>query len=278
VIAVTGATGRIGREVVRLLAGRGLAVRALVRDPGRGREVLGGSAALVAGDLRDPAALDRLLRGAERLFLVSSNPGLETGAVEAAARAGVAHVVKSSALGFGSDPPAGHRAVEQRIEATGIAWTHLRPNAFMDTLAEYLPQILDEEGTFRLPAGEGATAWVDTRDIAAVAAAVLTEGGHEFRAYAITGPQALTMGEVADLVADASGRPVRYVDAPPAEAREQLLARGLPGGFAEFLVAHYASVRAGGFALVSGAVKEITGRPARDLRAFLDEHAVARPA
>lgn len=274
-IAVTGATGKIGAEVVRLLTTRAVPVRVLVRDPNRARAMLGDAPQLVPGDLREEAALERLLAGAHRLFLVSSAPALEGAVVDAAARAGVEHVVKSSAIGFGVEPPAGHRAVEQRIEASGVTWTHLRPSAFMQTLVDYLPGLIDVQGEFALPAGEGRTAWVDTRDIAAVGAAVLTQDGHGGRVYPVTGAAALSMHEVARDVSNAVGRPVRYVAVEEHQAFARMARANIPEAFAAFLVQHYTAVRDGGFAHVSTSVQDVTGTAPRTFGQYATEHAAA---
>jgi hypothetical protein len=155
-IAVAGATGTIGSELTRLLVAAGADVTALVRDPGRGRARLGPTVPLRVVDLADPATVGTAVTGADTLFLVSSDPALEPGVVDAAVAAGVGRIVKSSAIGFGADPPAGHAAAEQRITDSGARWTVLRPSAFLQTLAGYLPVIAGADGTLELPAGAGA--------------------------------------------------------------------------------------------------------------------------
>jgi uncharacterized protein YbjT (DUF2867 family) len=120
-ILVTGATGQVGRRLVGELVRAKAAVRALVRDTGEARRVLGEAVELAPGDLRDPGALDRAMVGVSTLHLLSSDPSLEAHAVEAARRNGLRRIVKSSAIGFGVEPPPGHREIEQAIEATGIA-------------------------------------------------------------------------------------------------------------------------------------------------------------
>ena len=122
-ILVTGATGQIGREVVRLLARDHVPFRAFVRDTHRARDVLDTPVELVPGDLADPTSLDRALRDVDTLFVVSNNPALELGAVDAAIRQGVRRIVKSSAVGFRDQPPPGHREVETAIRHSGLAYT-----------------------------------------------------------------------------------------------------------------------------------------------------------
>jgi len=275
VILVTGATGNVGRPLVGLLSDAGVPFRAFVRDPERARAALGPTVDLAEGDFAEPATLDAALGGVERMFLLSGNSELETDAVEAAVRAGVGRVVKQSALAAGLVPPPFHRRIEETLERSGLGFTHLRPTAFMQTLAGYLPALIDEEGVFRLPAGGGRVAWVDTRDISAVAFRALTEDGHEGKAYPITGPEPLSMAEVAEKLSVATGRRIRYEDVPPDTAHELMVENGLPAPFADFLVAFYGLVRGGATDFVIQSVPEVTGAPGRTFGAFAGEYASA---
>ena len=274
-ILVTGATGNVGRPLVGLLSEASVPIRAFVRDPERARAALGPTVDLAKGDFAEPATLDAALGGIERVFLLSGNSELETDAVVAAVRAGVGRVVKQSALGAGLDPPPFHRRIEETLERSGLGFTHLRPTAFMQTLAAYLPALIDSDGTFRLPAGGGRVAWVDTRDISAVAFRALTEDGHEGKAYPITGPETLSMAEVAEELSVATGRPIRYEDVPPDTARELMVQNGLPPPFAEFLVAFYGLVSDGATDFITKTVPRITGAPGRTFGGFAEEHASA---
>jgi uncharacterized protein YbjT (DUF2867 family) len=275
VILVTGATGNVGKPMVELLSDAGVPFRAFVRDPERARAVLGADVDLARGDFAESTTLDAALGGADRMFLLSGNSELETDALGAAVRAGVGRVVKQSALGVGLDPPPFHRRIEETLESSGLGFTHLRPTAFMQTLAGYLPALIDAEGVFRLPAGEGRVAWVDTRDISAVAFRALTEDGHKGKAYPITGPEPLSMAEVAEKLSAATGRRIRYEDVPPDTADELMVERGLPAPFADFLVAFYGLVRDGATDFVTNTVPEVTGAPGRTFAAFAEEHASA---
>jgi uncharacterized protein YbjT (DUF2867 family) len=237
-ILLTGATGNVGLSLSRLLGEARVPFRAFVRDPRRARAALGTGLGveLARGNLAEPATLEAALGRVEKLFLLNGDPGLEEGAIDAAARAGVRRVVKLSALADGLHPPPFHRRVEEKLERSGLGWTHLRPNAFMQTLLGYLPTLVSDGGVLRLPAGEGRVGWVDARDIAAEAFRALTEDGHDGRAYAVTGPEALSMANATAAISDATGRNVRYEDTAPETAREALLAAGLPIPFADFLI------------------------------------------
>lgn len=272
-ILLTGATGNVGRPLTRLLADANVPFRVFARNPERARSTLGSEAEVIQGDLADPSSLETALTGGEVLFLLNGDPALEEGAVNAAVRAGVRRVVKQSALAGGLSPPPFHRRVEERLERSGLGWTHVRPNAFMQTLLGYLPTLISDDGILRLPAGEGRVGWVDARDIAAVAFHALTEDNHEGRAYAVTGPESLSMADVAGVISEATSRGVRYQDVPTEIARERLLAAGLQTPFADFLVGFYAAVRAGAHEAVSGDVAEVTGRAPRSFRDFAGEHA-----
>jgi uncharacterized protein YbjT (DUF2867 family) len=249
--------------------------KAFVRDLERARGALGRGVELVQGDFAAPASFEAALGGVDRLFLLSGNPEHEDNAIDAAARSGVERVVKQSALAAGLEPAPFHRRIEEKLEKWGLGFTHLRPTAFMQTLAGYLPPLLDAGGVFRLPAGSGRIAWVDTRDIAAVAFRTLTEEGHEGKAYPITGPEMLSMAEVAESFSAATGRRLRYEDAAPEEAREIMVERGLPPSMADFLITFYGSVRRGETNFVTDTVPEVTGEPARTFDAFAREQASA---
>jgi uncharacterized protein YbjT (DUF2867 family) len=182
--------------------------------------------------------------------------------------------VKSSAVGFGAEAPSGHAAAEAVLVDQPVGAVVLRPNAFMQTLRAYLPRLIEPDGSFALPAGDGATAWVDTRDIAAVAAAVLTSPPPDHPTiHPVTGPAALTMGEVAAAVSAATARTVTYRPLAADEAKTRLVQRVGPMG--AFLAEHYAAVAAGGFADVATTVRELTGKPARPLHGLMDEDPAA---
>ena len=222
---VTGATGRIGSELVRELRARGLAVRALVHTPARATALTGQQVEMVPGDFADPDSLDRAVAGVEQVFLLSPphphQVQLQGNLVQAAQRAGVRHIVKLSALGASPDwplpIPRWHWETEQQIEQAGFAFTHLRPNYFMQMILTLAPQVI-QQGTLVVPAGAGRVSMVDARDIAAVAVAVLVEPGHAGQVYEITGPEALSFVDVAQQLTATTGRPVKYVDISPESA------------------------------------------------------------
>lgn len=278
-MVVAGATGHIGSELVRLLSGKGVATRAVTRDRGRSQPLP--NVEWVEGNLRDRGLIPDLFRGADRLFLLTSNSQdmriLQENAIEAARAVGVQHIVKLSALGASdhSKSPIGvaHYKVEKALQDSGMAWTILRPHVFMQNLLELAPRIA-QEGTVRSASGDGRIPFIDTRDIAAVAAVTLTAPGHEGKKYVLTGPEALSYGDVARIIGDAIGRNIEYVAESPEEARERLSKEGAPTWLIDGYLALAAYQRAGGpTAMVSPTVLEVLGRSARTFAEFVHGHA-----
>jgi uncharacterized protein YbjT (DUF2867 family) len=278
-ILITGATGTVGSALLDELEGHD-GVRALVRREEAARALAERGVDAVVGSFEDPDALARAVTGADRLFLLSP-PGAQdmvraqVAVVDAARAAGVRHVVKLSSIG--ADEPTrariirAHAEIERHIEASGMAWTHLRPHWFMQNELGQADSIL-AGGTFYAP-DVSRIALIDARDVAAVAARVLTGPGHENRAYLLTGPQALTYGDLAGVYSDLLGREVRWSEVTLEQARESMLEGGLPDllatGFAEIM----ARYREGGVtARVSPDAERLLGRPPRAFEDFAREH------
>jgi uncharacterized protein YbjT (DUF2867 family) len=285
-ILITGATGTVGLRLTGDMLAEGVPFRALVRDSRRAAQVLGPEVDLVEGDYEKPETLRASLAGIGRLFLISPlTPRLadqERNVMDAALHAGVEHVVKLSTLGVlrdvaGPSSPKPrqyplHRLGEERLERSGTAFTHLRPGPFTQNVLSFVPQIA-REGAFYGSWGEGRMGYVDALDVAAAAARVLTEDGHERRAYAIAGPEALSQAQVAEKLSAATGKAVRYVDVPPEAAREGMLGRGMPERLVGAMVEVMASIRRGGADETYDGVTVLTGRPARSFDDFAREFA-----
>jgi NAD(P)H dehydrogenase (quinone) len=272
VIAVTGASGRVGRRVAELLAAEGRTLRLLARDPGRAPRLPGAEAA--AASYEDPAGLLAALAGADVLFLVSihGEPGararLHAGAIDAAAGAGVRHLVYLSFQGASPDSAfpysRDHALTEAHLRGSGLPFTVLRDCLYLDLL----PEMFGADGVVRGPAGEGRAAWVAREDVARAAAAVLRDpAAHEGAAYDVTGPEALTLAEAAARLSALAGRPLRYEDEPLDEARRWRLATGARPWQVEAWVGSYRAIAAGELAPVSDAVARLTGRPPLGLEA-----------
>jgi NAD(P)H dehydrogenase (quinone) len=271
-ILVTGASGAVGGRVARLLAGQGQSLRLLVRDSTRAPKLLG--AEVVTGDYADPASLPAAFAGIDTAFIVSgyAQPGerwkLHANAVDAARAAGVGRIVylsfqgaaPDSAFSFARD----HAQTEEHIRFSGIPYTFLRPDLYLDEV----PHFFGDDGIVRGPAGEGRAAWVSRDDLAAVLANVLTQGGHENAAYDVTGPEALSLSETADRLSALVGRRLSYEP----ETREEGLAwrstLGAPDWEVDAWVSSYEAIAAGELAPVSDTVPRITGSPATSLEQF----------
>jgi len=280
-IVVIGATGKIGSELVRLLAERGAAVRALARHAGRGEETPG--VEWMAADLARRDQLAAAFVGAEKLFLLTANSDdmvrLQKNAIAAARQAGVRQVVKLSALGASDHSQSviglWHYNVERVLQASGLAWTILRPHHFMDNLLDQRENIV-RDGVVYSAAGEGRIPFIDTRDIAAVAAVVLTAPGHEGKEYVLTGPEALSYRRATEILSGVLGRPLDYV----AEAEDDTWVRqrraGEPAWRIAALLAIASYQRAGGpTEQLTATIEELTGRPARNFEQFARDHAAA---
>ena len=279
-ILVTGAAGTTGSEVVRLLAAKGVRVRALVRNPDKAKLFHGPGVEVVVADLEKPATLDPVLKGVDKVYLVSSpdpRVGLLHGnLIESAKRAGVKQIVRLSALGAATNSPSQilkwHGEVDERLSRSGLSFVILRPHSFMQNLLASRASI-QSEGKLYAPMKEGKISPIDARDVAACAAAVLTSEGHSGRMYELTGPEALTYATIAEKIGAAIGRTVEYVDVPPDAAREGMIAAGYPAWLAEALGELYSVHASGAAADVSGTVEKLTGKKPRSLDVFAKDFA-----
>jgi len=280
-ILVTGATGLNGGEVVRRLSARGVPVRALVRSSARAAGLAAQpNVEIVEGDMSQPATLAEALRGIERALLISSSDPMmldvQSSFIDAASAAGVKHVVKLSGIIPELDSPFRfarmHAEIERRLEASGMAFTHLRAGEFMTSYFRQVPSIVGKGALF-LPMEDAKIASVDVGDIADVAVAVLTGAGHEGKAYPITGPEALSMAEVAEKLSASTGKAIRYVNVAPEDAKSAQLAAGLPPYLVDALAELFAERRKGKEAQVSPFVQTILGRGATSFDEFAARNA-----
>ncbi len=280
-ILITGGTGTTGRDIVRELAGAG-GVRVMVRDPSKAASHGGASFEVVRGDFDQPESLDAALEGVERALLLSPpDPRTverQTNFIEAAKRAGTKHVVKFSAIGADASAPGGflkwHGEVEESLKASGLAYTMLQPNTFMQNLLG-AAQTIAAQGTIYQAVGDARASFVDTRDVAAVAARVLTEEGHEGKSYVITGPEALSYYDVAAKLSETTGRQVTYVPVSHGDFRAGALAQGLPEWLADALGLLNETFASGKWAEVTGVVREVGQREPRTFEQFARDYATA---
>jgi uncharacterized protein YbjT (DUF2867 family) len=273
VILVIGGGSRTGRELIRLLQASGAGVRALVRV----QEQAGDGVETVYGDLARPATLDSAMAGADKVFLLGPAHHDEAAwyrnAIDAAGRAGIRHLVASSILGADPGSPARfirhHGLADAHLQESGVPWTILRPNMYMHNVTAMWPPAIGPDGNYYAPAGEARISMVDARDIAALAARVLTEDGHAGKAYDVTGPQALSTAECCDLLAGHMNRPVSYVPVDDDTARAAMLGAGVPHWMTDALIELYQDYRRSGqdgyAAQFHGTVQAVTGQPPRTL-------------
>jgi uncharacterized protein YbjT (DUF2867 family) len=278
-ILVTGATGTNGRELLGRLSALGVGVRAMVRQRvGRANELFRG-VELANADFDDTVSISRALDGIESAFLVTNSSERaeeqQLRFVERASEAGVRRIVYISQLHAARNSAVRflhyHAVVEQAISSSGMAFTHLRPNLYMQGMLAFRYSI-QSDGRILAPAGDAPVSIVDVRDIAAVAAAALTQSGHEGKIYDITGPEALTHAEMASRLTDALGKQIMYVDIPETAMRSTLLSFGFPEWQADGLVEDYAHYRRGEASGISPAVQDVTGHPPGTFREFATDY------
>lgn len=278
-ILVTGATGTVGSEVVRVLCmEREVATRALVRSPEKADALRGYDCETAVGDYGDPQSLDEAMRGVDAVFLAApfgpEQPALEKGVIDAAIRVGI-RVVKLGALGWdtGGYGRIGdiHADIVEHLRASGLPHTVLAPNDFLQNLFTQAASI-QESSVFAMPSGDAPASSVDARDVAAVAAHVLISEGHDGASYVVTGPAALTRSDIAQRLSTLLSRDITYVDAAPAQARQGMLAAGLDEWRVDGLLELYEAARAGRSAAVTDEVRKATGRDARSVEDFLQDY------
>ncbi|NDK57597.1 SDR family oxidoreductase [Pontibacter fetidus] len=281
-ILVTGATGTVGREVVKQLSMLdGIRVRAGVHSLIKGENLrrLPG-VEVVEMEFTDPESLHAAFTHADKVFMVTpfaqDQTEMARTLVDEARKAGVKHIVKLSALGAGEEPGIQlgrwHREIERYIEQSGIPYTFLRPASFMQNFDNYNSETIKQEGKIYMPCGDGKVSYIDTRDIAAVAVEVLTGTGHEGQVYDLTGPEALSVDEVADTISLVTGKPVLFVDVPEENARAAMQQQHVPDWMADALLELYSVHRAGYSSGVTSRVEELTGRKPHSFRQFVKEH------
>jgi uncharacterized protein YbjT (DUF2867 family) len=280
-ILVTGATGLNGKELVRQLSARGVAVRALVRHPAKAEAIATlPHVEIVQGDMAQPETLAAGLRGVDRAMLISSSDPMmldvQSNFIDAARKAGVKHVVKLSGIMPELDSAFRfarmHGEIEKRLEASGMGFTHLRAGEFMPAYFRQVPNII-AKGAIFLPMEDARIASINVGDIAEIAARVLTGAGHEGKIYPLTGPQALTMAEVAEKLSAATGKTIRYVNVPPEAARQAQLAAGMPPFLADALFELFAERRNGKEGKVWPDAAALLGRPPTSFDEFAGRNA-----
>lgn len=275
-ILVTGATGATGGALVRLLSDAKVPVRAMVRDPARATALatLRG-VEIVVGDLDSPDGLGPALDGVEKAYLVTNSTeraeDQQLNFIQAAKGADVKHIVKLSQYAAAADSPVRflryHAAVEAALRDSGVAWTMLRPNLFMQGMLMFADSV-KREGRIFAPAGDARVSLIDIADIADAAFAALTQPNHVSRSYELTGPEALSFADIAQQLGAAVGRPISYVDIPGSALGEVMASFGAPAWQIEGAIEDFEHYRRGEASEVLHGVFDATGHAPRSFAAF----------
>ncbi len=274
-ILVTGATGTVGSELVRLLVAAGSDIRAATRNPERAESLFGSDVEVVELDYLRTSTFDAAVEWADRLFL--QPPPFDPDARETlvplldwAVQAGTAQVVMMTAMGVEVRDDLPIRHLEKHVESLGVGFTLLRPNFYMQHFAGgFLGERIRDTAAFSIPVEGARVSIVDGRDVAEVAAACLTSDDHNGKAYTLTGPEALTHHEIAETISGVTASPVAF----ESESDERMLSRLVDSGWrpeiAGVVIALYQSVRGGVRAPVTDDVEQVLGREATAFADFV---------
>jgi len=281
-ILIIGGTGRLGREAVRLLSASGIRqVRVLVRDPVKAVSLASTTVEIILGDIRDSKSLYRAMRNVGHVFVIPPNihdqAEVEGLIYHTARRAGVSHVVKLSTVKADVNSTCRffreHAIAEGYLKGSGVGFTILQPNSYMQNLL-WFAQEIKSRGTFSLPMGDAQTAPVDVRDVACVAAAVLSEEIHGGVTYSITGPQKFSFADVAKELSTTMGREVKYRDVAPADFLAMLIRSGVPSRYAREVTAAWGVAREGK-PTITDVVLKIARKKPRTFEQFSRDYANA---
>lgn len=278
-ILITGASGNVGREVLKQIAATGAPVRATFQSVGQAAMAPSG-VDIVTMDYNQPETLRKALQGIDRVFLVGpptpNLTALERKAVDEVKSSDTRYVVKLSAMGGrGATFPSQHADSEDYIQSSGLTYTFLRPNGFMQNFINYNAGTINTQNAFYGSQGDGKASHIDIRDIAASAVKALTENGHENKAYTLTGPEAISNAQVAEILSDDTGREIKYVDLPAEQFKQALVGAGLPEWSADALVELQQFYRNGGASAVTGDVEKLLGRKSISFEQFSRDYAQA---
>ena len=282
-ILVTGATGTVGTQVVKALAMAGAKCRAAVHSREKGARWHGSSVAVVDFDFENPATFSPALSGIQKIFMLQvarpNQAAIAGPFIKAARDAGVKHIVKLSVFFAGDENPtlfaSWHRPVEKLLESSGLAWTHLRANSYMQIYIKYYGDRIRRQSTFATPQGNGKVSLVDARDIAAMAAMTLTKSGHEQKTYHLTGPAAVSNHEIAEILSRVTSRPIRYESSTDEEARGIMQKMAFPPWLVDAMTELNRANRAGRAAPVFDDIPKVLGRPAATFERFALDHVSA---
>jgi uncharacterized protein YbjT (DUF2867 family) len=276
-ILITGATGTVGEPTMQALLKDGESVRAAIRDEADAKNLPDGAEPVVF-DFTDATTWQQAYDGVDRMFLMRPPPISNIArdmipSLEAAEAAGVAHVVLLSLLGAEKNPVVPHRKLEDFLESSSMSYTFLRPSFFMQNLSTtHLEEIRDDDEIF-VPAGDGKTSFIDARDIAEVGAMALADPEtHRNQAYPLTGREALSYGEVADIFTEVLGREITYAKPSAITFALRMKRKGRPLAYVGVVTALYTVCRLGLADTVTDDLERLLGRPPIPMRQFVEDY------
>jgi uncharacterized protein YbjT (DUF2867 family) len=275
-ILVIGATGTVGSEVVKQLVSSSSdqnVIRAVVHSQDKAEKFKQyKTVETVNMDYNNSETIAAALNQVDKLFLLTL-PTLNVieiysnlvKQIRKYGGGGINHIVKLSSMEAETGPETTigrlHRQEEKIIEESGIPYTFLRPSAFMQNFVNYLGQTIRNQNAFYLPTGDGKVSFVDVRDIAAVSVRVLTsDNGHAGKAYTITGQEAISHGQAAEILSNEVGKRISYTDIPKEYARKGMKEIGMDDWFIDVMIESYGMIKAGNASRTTTVVEQITGR------------------
>ena len=278
-ILFTGLTGAVGTEIVKLLPEFGIQARGLVRDPAKADLIGAAGVEVIPGDLGDPVTVKEALQGCDKAFLLMANSrqqlDLEKGFVDAARASGVRRLVKMSANGANSNSTSllkrYHGNSEQHIRESGLSYTLVRPNYFMQNMFHVAASIVEQDKYF-MPMRDGQVGIIDVRDVARFILTVLTLPGHENKTYEITGPELVSFHDIAGQLSEVMGREIRYVDVPAEDFKESLSQWVPDDWYVETVSDMFKLTAQGRGALLNDIYSQVTGGAPTTLRQFFQDY------
>jgi uncharacterized protein YbjT (DUF2867 family) len=278
-ILITGASGSVGKAVLQEAVRKESKVRAMYRSKEEAAKASSGWEAVLA-DYSDKQSLRKALDRVTSVYVVCSPipqlVELESSMLDACKESGVKHVVLNSALGardYGKSFPSWHRKVEDKLKATGMSFTILRPNGFLQNIVTYNAPSIRTQGAFYAAMGNAKVSYLDVGDIAVAAVKALQAGAHAGKTYELNGPEAISNQELAKRISSITGRTVSYVDIPEAAQREAMLGLGMPEWQVTALLELQQYYKQGGGAKTDGLLQELIGRTPVTLDQYLAANA-----
>lgn len=279
-ILLTGLSDSAGLRVARRLYKSGHEFTALTRDPSKYLDLKSKRVTFVKGDLSKPESIRKAMEGVENALLISpildTQFKLEKNFIDAAKKSGVKHVVKYSAIGADPDSPSqilrNHGESERYLKKSGLRYTIIRPNIFMQNFVDFYGQEIRKKKLLKLPIKNAKCGYVDVRDTARLIKKVLTSNGHRDKTYTLTGPESLNCKEIAELISDTMGKKVSYVDIKPKEFKKNLISAGIKESHAEALSDLYKYVKDGIYDQITDDIYKLTDSQPHTFEEFLDDN------